>query len=107
MANMPSRRRITERVRELAGNVTDEEAREKAAGVAKRGGRRVADGARTAAGAANRGFSKGVATVSLRDYRQSLEEAMGQVIEVLSAHEAEITSLRERLARLDNSNPSS
>lgn len=107
MSEPPSRRRVTDRVKEVAGKLTSEEAREKAAEVAKQGGRLVVDGAKNAAGAANRGFSKSVATVSLRDYRQSMEAAMAQVIEVLSAQEAEIAALRERLSRLDNANPSS
>lgn len=101
MGDAPDRNRFTDLVKEAAGKLTDDEVRNKVFQTAKRGTQTVADGAKTAVGVANSGLSKGTSVVSLRDYRQSMEAAMAQVVEVLSAHEAEITALRERLAMLE------
>ncbi len=37
----------------------------------------------------------------MQNYRDSMEAAMAQVVEVLAAHEAELASLRERVAALE------
>lgn len=93
--------RFADRLKKTAAQLVDDDARDKAAGVARRGGRRVATTAKTAADAAGRSISKGAATVSLRDYRQSMEAAMAQVVEVIAAHEAEIARLRQRVEALE------
>lgn len=101
MSDSTSGKRMTDRAKDRAAKLTSDEARTKAVGAVKQGGQQLKGGARHVAKVANRGLSKGVGKVSLRDYRQSMEAAMAQIIEVLSAHEAEIMVLRARLARLD------
>jgi hypothetical protein len=68
---------------------------------AKSGADRAKDAGKAMTDLAGRGFDKGVATVTLRDARQSLEGAMAQIVEVLCAHEAEILALRKRVEELD------
>lgn len=56
--------------------------------------------AKTTAVAAGNGVERGVRTVTMRDYRDSAEGAIAQLVEVAAVHEAEIATLRDQVAAL-------
>ncbi len=49
-----------------------------------------------------REVDKGYRTVTLHTYRERVDQAFAEVVEVLSAHEAEILALQKKLETLEN-----
>lgn len=63
--------------------------------------RRAKDIAAQASERAKDTAEKGYRTMTLRDYRDTMEGTMEKVVEVLAAHEAELAALRRRVEELE------
>ena len=69
---------------------------------AKAVGGRAAELTRDTASKATRTFDQSVSTVTLREYREGMEQVLGEVVAVLTAHDAEIAALRQKVADLES-----
>lgn len=85
----------------LIRRLADDDTKEKVADAARRGLSQASRAGKRAMDSAGQGIDKGVGAVTLRDYRESLDARMAQIVEVLSVHEAEIAALRKRVAELE------
>lgn len=89
------------RLGNVLGRIGDDAIGEKSEDFARRGLSWVFRVGGRAKDSAGNGVAKGVGAVTLRDYRETVEGAMAQVVDVLAAHEAEIEALRKRVAELE------
>ena len=77
------------------------EAAKAGAGAIRIGGRHVGKRGKAAVEAGRETVDRSYRTVTLRTYREEVDEALQQVVDVLASQDAEIRSLRERVDALE------
>ena len=71
------------------------------AGVLRGKGRRVGDAGKGALDTGREAVDRSYRTVTLQTYRDEVDEALQQIVDVLAAQDAEIKHLRGRVAQLE------
>lgn len=92
----PTARDQLKRSREAAS-----EAAKAGAGALRIGGRNVGKRGKAAVEAGRDTVDRSYRTVTLRTYREEVDEALEQVVDVLASQDAELRSLRERVEALE------